>query len=145
MEAQAFDFASHLLLPNSQLKRAFEGRSMVRLVQFKERFGISLAAMIYRAEKLSFISKQDAKMLWIEFSRRGWRTAEPGVVRPDRATRFEQLIDEAVLANKLSLKEIADLSGVRSEAVRARLNFAMGITSRDVPEDDGTVTVKFPG
>jgi Zn-dependent peptidase ImmA (M78 family)/DNA-binding XRE family transcriptional regulator len=145
LEARAFDFASHLLLPNSQLKRAFEGRSMVRLVQFKERFGISLAAMIYRAEKLSFISKQDAKMLWVEFSRRGWRTAEPGVVRPDRATRFEQLIDEAVLANKLSLKEIADLSGVRPEAVRARLNFAMGIMSHDVPEDDGTVTVKFPG
>lgn len=145
LEARAFDFASHLLLPNSQLKRAFEGRSMVRLVQFKERFGISLAAMVYRAERLSFISKQDAKMLWVEFSRRGWRTAEPGVVRPDRATRFEQLIDEAVLANKLSLKEIADLSGVRTEAVRARLNFAMGIQNHDVPEDDGTVTVQFPG
>ena len=146
LEARAFDFASHLLLPNSQLKRAFEGRSMVRLVQFKERFGISLAAMIYRAEKLSFISKQDAKIaLDRVLPHGGWRTVEPGVVRPDRATRFEQLIDEAVLANKLSLKEIADLSGVRSEAVRARLNFAMGITSRDVPEEDGTVAVKFPG
>lgn len=144
LEARAFDFASHLLLPNSQLKRAFEGRSMVRLVQFKERFGISLAAMVYRAEKLSFISKQDAKMLWVEFSRRGWRTVEPGVVRPDRATRFEQLIDEAVITNKFSLKEISDLSGVRPEAVRGRLNFAMGISTHDVPEDDGTVTVRFP-
>ena len=64
-EQRAFEFASHLLLPNSQLKRAFEGQSMVRLIQFKERFGISLAAMIYRAEKLSFITKPTAKWLWI--------------------------------------------------------------------------------
>ena len=67
LETRAFEFASYFLLPNSQLKRAFEGRSMVRLVQFKERFGISLAAMVYRAEKQSFISKQTAKMLWVEF------------------------------------------------------------------------------
>lgn len=144
LEARAFEFASHLLLPNTQLKRAFEGRSMVRLIQFKERFGISLAAMVYRAEKLGFIPKQTARMLWIEFSRRGWKTSEPGVVRPDRATRFEQLIDEATLAGKLSIKEIADLSGVRPEDIRARLNFAMGITNTEVPEDDGTTSIPFP-
>ena len=90
-EQRAFEFASFLLLPNNQLKRAFEGQSMVRLVQYKERFGISLAAMVYRAEKLGFIPKATAKKLWLEFSRRGWRTNEPGEVRPDRATRFEQL------------------------------------------------------
>ena len=111
-EQRAFEFASHLLLPNSQLKRAFEGQSMVRLLQFKERFGISLAAMVYRAEKLGFVPKSTAKMLWIEFARRGWKTNEPGSVRPDRATRFEQLIDEALVNRKLSLKELADLAGV---------------------------------
>jgi Zn-dependent peptidase ImmA (M78 family) len=144
VEGKAFEFGSHLLLPNTQLKRAFEGQSMVRLVQFKERFGISLAAMVYRAEQRGFISKQTAKMLWVEFTRRGWRTQEPGVVRPDRATRFEQLIDEAIFMNKLSLKEIADLSGVRQEAVRARLSFAMGINLHDVPEDGGATTIQFP-
>ena len=143
-EQRAFEFASLLLLPNGQLKKAFEGQSMVRLVQFKERFGISLAAMVYRAEKLGFISKAKAKMLWVEFSRRGWRTNEPGIVRPDRATRFEQLIDEAVLSGRFSLKEIADLSGVRPEAIRERLDFAMGINDQRAPEDTGTNTVQFP-
>ncbi len=33
-ERRAFDFASHFLLPNNQLKKAFIGKSMVRLVQF---------------------------------------------------------------------------------------------------------------
>ena len=143
-EQSAFDFASHFLLQNSQLKRAFEGQSMVRLVQFKERFGISLAAMVYRAEKLGFITKPTAKMLWIEFARRGWKTKEPGCVRPDRATRFEQLIDHAVLSNRLSLKEVADISGVRPEAIRERLNYAMGVQANSVPEDEGTNTIQFP-
>jgi Zn-dependent peptidase ImmA (M78 family)/DNA-binding XRE family transcriptional regulator len=143
-EQRAFEFASHLLLPNNQLKRAFEGQSMVRLVQFKERFGISLAAMVYRAEKLGFIPKPTAKMLWIEFARRGWKTNEPGSVRPDRATRFEQLIDEALVSRKLSLKELADLAGVRPEAIRERLNYAMGLESDGIPEDEGMNTIEFP-
>jgi len=143
VEQRAFDFASHFLLPNRQLKRAFEGKSMVRLVQFKERFGISLAAMVYRADRLGFITKQEAKSLWIEFARRGWKTNEPGVVRPDRATRFEQLIDEALLSGDFSLKEVADLSGVRPEAIRERLNYAMGIREDDTPPDEGSSTVPF--
>ena len=143
-EQRAFEFASHLLLPNNQLKRAFEGQSMVRLVQFKERFGISLAAMVYRAEQLGFIPKSTAKMLWIEFARRGWKTNEPGTVRPDRATRFEQLIDEAHASRKLSLKELADLAGVRPEAIRERLKYAMGLGSEGIPEAEGMNMLQFP-
>ena len=143
VEQRAFDFASHFLMPNGQLKRAFEGKSMVRLVQFKERFGISLAAMVYRADKLKFITKSEAKALWIEFARRGWKTNEPGLVRPDRAIRFEQLIDEALLSGQFSLKEIADLSGVRPETIRERLNFAIGLREDSVPWDEGTNTIPF--
>ncbi len=143
-ESRAFEFASHLLITNTQLKEAFKGKSMVRLVQFKERFGISLAAMIYRAEKLSFISKHEAKSLWIAFAERGWKTNEPGVVRQDRATRFESLIEEALTSNRLSMKEVADLCGVRPDAIRGRLDFAIGIRDGNVPVDEGTDTVQFP-
>ena len=143
-ERRAFEFASHLLLPNNQLKKAFIGKSMVRLVQFKERFGISLAAMVYRASKLGFITKQEAKWLWIEFARRGWKNNEPGVVRPDRATRFEQLIDEILVNGKMSPKEVADLLGVRPEEIRTRVNLAMGIQESTGPEEDGPETIPFP-
>lgn len=144
VEQRAFEFGSHLLLPNNQLKKAFAGKSMVRLVQFKEKFGISLAAMVYRAAKLGFISKSEGKMLWIEFARRGWRSNEPGFVRPDRATRFEQLIEEILASGKMSVKEVADLAGVRPEAIRERLNYAIGVSEDDGPQDDGPSTIKFP-
>ena len=134
-ETRAFEFASVFLLPNAKLKEALTGQSMVRLVQFKERYGISLAAMVYRAEKLRYISKGTAKKLWIEFARRGWRTEEPGTVRPDRATRFEQLLDSAIFERRISLREAASLAGVRFEEIRQRINSAMGI-NRDADFDD---------
>jgi Zn-dependent peptidase ImmA (M78 family) len=143
-EARAFEFASHFLLPNPGLKSAFAGRSIVRLVQFKERFGISLAAMVYRAEKLGFISKPRAKALWVDFARRGWKTNEPGYVRPDRATRLEQLIDEILSSGTMSLKEVADLAGVRPEAVRTRLDLAMGIQRDSASQDAAAQIVRFP-
>ncbi len=143
LETRAFLFASHFLISSSQLKEAFKGKSMVRLIQFKERFGISLAAMVYRAEMHGFITKQEARSLWIAFAERNWRTREPGYVRPDRATRFEQLIEDAINNKRLSLKEIADLCGVRPEAIRKRLDFAIGVGN--VPEDEGADTVLFPG
>ncbi len=141
-ETRAFEFASVFLLPNARLKEAFAGQSMVRLVQFKERFGISLAAMVYRAEKLKYISKATAKKLWIEFSRRGWRTQEPGTVRPDRATRFEQLLDSAMFERTISIREAASIAGVHPEDIRQRINSAMGI-NRDEPEDDEPAVLRI--
>jgi hypothetical protein len=100
--------------------------------------------MVYRADKLRFITKIEAKTLWIEFARRGWRSQEPGYVRPDRATRFEQLVDEVIASGKMSMKEVADLAGVRPDVIRQRLNYAMGIPADDRLMDEGVETIKFP-
>ena len=142
-EERAFAFASHFILPNAQLKRAIEGQSVVRLVQFKERFGISLAAMVYRAESLRIITKATSKKLWSAFSQKGWKTSEPGTVRPDRATRFEQLLDEGIFQERMTMREAADLAGVRQEDIRHRLQAAMGITAAAM-EEDGPDLLQFP-
>ena len=46
VEKRAMECASHLLIPDAAIRLAFRMRSMVRLVQYKERYGVSLAAMI---------------------------------------------------------------------------------------------------
>jgi Zn-dependent peptidase ImmA (M78 family) len=125
LENRAFEFASYFLLTKHMLRSAFLGRSMVRLVQFKERFGISLAAMIYRAEVEGILSNQRAKQLWIEFSKRGWRREEPGHVKKDRATRFEQILESAISKNKLTWQQAAKLTGIREDQLRERVNLAI--------------------
>ncbi|WP_088258732.1 helix-turn-helix domain-containing protein [Fimbriiglobus ruber] len=150
-ESRAYDGASHLILPDSQLRLAFRGQSMVRLVQFKERFGISLAAMIYRANKAGIVNDSTSKWLWMEFAKRGWRKQEPGYVRPDRATRFEQLVDEAITGGRLSWADAARLTNIREEDLRERRRFALGqaesVEDDDTDDDGGEPNenvLKFP-
>ncbi len=134
VEARAMEFASHLLMPSRVLRSAFAGRSMVRLVKFKERFGISLAAMVLRAEREDVIPNSLAKKLWVEFSKRGWRRHEPGAVRPDRATRFEQLLDGAVVRGDITWKDAAEVTGVRISELKNRVQEALGF-GNEYPDD----------
>jgi Zn-dependent peptidase ImmA (M78 family) len=126
IERRAMECASHLLIPDGPLRAAFELQSMVRLVQYKERYGISLAAMIFRARQSGLLSERLYKQLWIEFGRLGWRKDEPGYVPPDRPVRMEALFDAAIEQRLMSIKEIATLAGVDERVVRQRVMLARG-------------------
>ena len=128
-EDRAFDFASHLLLTQEMLEVAFRERSMVRLVQFKERFGISVAAMIYRAQQGDLLPEKVAKRIWVEIARRGWKQNEPGHVAEDRAVRFERLLDEAILDQRITLETAAQVTGVRVDELRERHEWALGLVA----------------
>lgn len=134
IETRAFELASHLLMPSPMLKEAFELKSMVRLVQYKERFGISLSAMIYRATRERLIPQAMAQMLWREFSRLGWRKQEPGRVPADHPVRLETLIDSALRQKKATLAELSRIAGVDAEEIQRRVMDAMG--ARELSVDD---------
>ncbi len=144
IERRAFECASHLLIPEDQLAKAFELKSMVRLVQYKERFGISLAAMIYRARQSNLIPKRMYERLWRDFGRLGWRKEEPGYVPPDRPVRMEALIDGGVRENKTSYPEIAQIAGVDEAVVVQRIFHAMGgvLDTEDEVDESRTLTLR---
>lgn len=136
-EKAAFEFASHLLLTSAMLKEAFRRKSVVDLVRYKERFGISLAAMVYRGQAEHLIEESEARNLWIEFSKRGWRVREPGTVWADRATRFEALVDGALVQGRATLPELAGVAGVREGELRRRLALATGADDYDAGQEEG--------
>jgi len=121
IEKRAFEFASHMLLPETQLERAMRLKSMVQLVQYKERFGISLAAMIYRARKSDLIPPNLYKRLWRDFGRLGFRKNEPGHVAADRPLRMEALLDAAVSDGKITFATVAQLAGTDESIVKERV------------------------
>jgi Zn-dependent peptidase ImmA (M78 family) len=135
-EKAAFEFASNLLLTRSMLEEAFARQSVVDMVKFKERFGISLHAMVYRAQQEGLISSGQAKHLWIEFAKRGWKTREPGSVWADRATRFEALIDSALVGQRATLTELALVAGVREDELKRRLAHATGAEAYDAKKEN---------
>ena len=137
-ERAAFEFASHLLLTSKMLAAAFKRKSVVDLVRFKERYGISLAAMVYRAQEEGVIREDEAKRLWIAFAQRGWRTKEPGRVIADRPNRFESLIAYAVGETPLTFKALSDIGGVREHELRHRLD--MALNAKEVHEEEDATT-----
>jgi len=149
VERRAYDFASLLLLPESQLIPAFEGRSFLRLIQYKEKFGVSLSAMIYRGEQSRIINSTTARWLWGELSHRGWRTSEPGYVWRDRAITFEMMLESAIQTKALTWSEAERVTGVREDELRQRLTDATDQTNgapgtggkkdRELPS-----SIKFP-
>jgi len=121
VEKHGYDFACTLLMPDSQLRAAFEGKSFLRLIQYKERFGISLAAMIHRAEKLRVINTTASRWLWSEMGRRGWRRNEPGYVWRDRAIGFEMMLESAIQTKQLTWCDAERITGIREEELQKRL------------------------
>ncbi len=143
IEKRAFEFASHFLLAEDQLENAFNLRSMVRLVQYKERFGISLAAMIYRAKQSSLIGPRLYTRLWRDFGRLGYRKKEPGYVRPDRAIRMEGLIDAAISDKLITYEAIGELTGTDAQQVRARVFASMGATLDSTDRNEERTNIDF--
>lgn len=125
-EQLAMDAASHFLAPDKVVEDAFLGKSMVRLVKFKEMYGISLAALVYRAGQLGILSSSECKTLWIEFAKRGWRNKEPGTVRTDSPWRFEFLVDLALNDAQQSWQDLSNITGLTENELRARLDMRYG-------------------
>ncbi|MBY0308392.1 MAG: XRE family transcriptional regulator [Phycisphaerales bacterium] len=130
----AFEFASHLLMPTTVLKRAIERKSMVHLVEVKKQYGISLAAMVFRAQKLGYLSDAEAKAIWIEFAKRGWKQREPGRVAPDRALRFEILFERAIALGQVTVEEVSVRSGVSVTDLKKRLAEPIGFVDEPAPQ-----------
>ena len=55
------------------------------------------------------------------------RKEEPGVVMPDRATRFEKMLETAIMGGALSWPQAARIAGVREQELRERLLAAVSL------------------
>ncbi len=122
IERRAYSFATELLLPYSQLAAAFDGRSFLKLIKYKTKFGISLAAMIYRAEQLRLINTTASRWLWAEMGRRGWRPNEPGDIWRDRAIEFETMLECAIQKKQMTWEDAERITGIRETELRERID-----------------------
>jgi Zn-dependent peptidase ImmA (M78 family) len=82
IERQAHDFASSFLLPKSmaleELPRKLDAQGWARVADMKRRWGISIAALLYRARDLKVLDPDSYSNAIKYMSAKGWRTVEPG-------------------------------------------------------------------
>ena len=102
-EGEANRFSSALLFPREQYEAVLPERPQLRdFVGLKSSWGVSVAALVYRAHELNIIDDQRFRSLQIQMSR--WRRNEPGRFAPTHGELFRRLIDINGGADSVSLQ-----------------------------------------
>lgn len=125
LEGQAHEFASLMLLPEKDFLDELFAPTLDGMLSLKERWGVSVGAMIMRCKSLDLLDDLSAKRMWMNYTRRGWRKGEPFDGKMEKEApylirrSFELLIGEKVqsvadISNALpfpleDLEELADL------------------------------------
>jgi Zn-dependent peptidase ImmA (M78 family)/transcriptional regulator with XRE-family HTH domain len=102
-EEEASRFASSFLMPASAIKTELPSRvAWPRLFALKNRWGVSVAALLARGRDLGVYSPPAFKRAMVHLSAQGWRRTEPGGRWP---IEEPQLLDRAfsLLASRRSL------------------------------------------
>lgn len=102
-EDQANRFAAEFLMPAEEigphLPTTTAGRGWAKLAELKEHWGVSLAALLYRARTLGVMGDVTYRNAMIRMSQNGWRRAEPGRISsleaPSMLPRAREVINEA--------------------------------------------------
>ncbi len=128
MERQAHAFAASLLMPADQIldelpTKAPTKRDQSYLLGLKRTWGVSVAAIFYRARELSTISAEAHRNAMIRLSDWGWRKCEPGDLGSfEQPTLLRRGLDLVVESVGTSEDRIANALGLSSD----RLNEICG-------------------
>ncbi len=125
IENQAHRFAGAFLLPALAFSNDFSIANLDAFWALKPKWKVSVAMMVHRSEDLGLVEKGQARRLWINRTRRGWRLKEPlddelPIERPRLLKRgFSMIVEEGLqslddirAALPYSAGDIVELAGL---------------------------------
>lgn len=77
MEDEAFEFAGEFLMPAREIQPFLGNLTLPRLAALKAEWRVSMAALITHATRLGAITERQARYLWMQMSKAGYRQREP--------------------------------------------------------------------
>ncbi|MER9006383.1 ImmA/IrrE family metallo-endopeptidase [Mesorhizobium sp. M0862] len=129
-EKQANEFAAAFLMPEAPLRAVGRVSGLPKVVQLKQEWSVSVAAMAYRLHEIGLLTKWNYQQIFVEISRRGWRTAEPSPIRREQSQIWQKVLSEVRRDEQLGLVGLSQLLSL-PEAELAKLLF--GLVTVGVP------------
>jgi len=119
IESQAHHFGGAFLFPAQRFQREIWGLSLDSFRSLKPTWKVSIAAMISRASQLEMLDEEEAKRMWINLGRRGWRQCEPLDDLPCEQPKMLAKAADALIRNRIKTREqiVADLTIPYSDIV----------------------------
>ena len=128
-EKAAHRFAGAFLMPAETLRAKIgKHRTSIawrELFDLKRVFGVSVQALTYRCKDLGVFGNPLFRMLFEEFSRRGWRSPpyqEPAAMPGEQPIRFERLCFRALAEGAISESKASELLGHSVQELNRRMD-----------------------
>jgi Zn-dependent peptidase ImmA (M78 family) len=144
IEDQAFYFAGALMMPADQFLDELYAPTLDAMAALKDRWKISVAAMIKRCQHLGVIDRDAAQRMWINYTRRGWRKSEPldGKLEKERPRVLRRGI-ELLLSEKVqSISQILGATGLNPRDIEELCDLDPGLLSDEATDAKATPRLK---
>ncbi len=113
VEEQAHRFAAELLMPADEIRdllpASMGGNVWTTLGKLKERWGVSMQALLFRARRLGRLGEVSYRNAMATISARGWRRDEPGLVsaieQPSLLPRAVDLLAQEGIARDVLVQQ----------------------------------------
>jgi hypothetical protein len=80
-------------MPRERAEEAFRGGFMLQdLARLKQKWGISIQALVKRASAVGQLTEEREQSLWRQIGARGWRTNEPVTVHPEQPALMRAML-----------------------------------------------------
>lgn len=130
-ESACHRFAGAFLYPSDGVKQDFGAHKRYRvhlaeLLNAKRRWGVSMQVALRRLKDLQLVTDAGFKSTSIEFSRRGWRSAEPEPLSSEQPRRFESLVFRGLATDIFTTSRAAEFMQCGIEELDPTLSRLLG-------------------
>lgn len=110
-EAEANRFASAFLLPEKEFSKDIYSTSIQSFINLKQKWKVSIGAMIYRCKDLNLLSENQISYLWRQLSSKGYKKREPldDILKPEDPFILKSAIEILNSENILSPIELNNI------------------------------------
>ena len=126
-ESACHRFAGAFLYPSDKVLLDFGSHKRsrvypVELLNAKRRYGVSMQVALRRLKDLNLLTDAGYNHAFIEFSRNGWRSAEPEPLRAEQPRRFESLVFRGLASDLFSPSRAAEFMQCRVDELDPTLD-----------------------
>jgi Zn-dependent peptidase ImmA (M78 family)/DNA-binding XRE family transcriptional regulator len=133
LEEAAHRFAASFLLPEPAMRKELPQRvDWRRLGELKLRWGVSMAALLFRARSLGLVSEDAYRRGMMDMSRRNWRQNEPvDLGEPEQPQVLRRAIELVAKARNYTIEDLAAEVALPASALAP---FRLTLDSPELPE-----------
>jgi len=139
IEKEANSFASAFLLPKESFSLEIMSTSLSHFITLKQRWKVSIAAMIYRCEELRLLSEN--QVLYLRKQLSPYRKKEPSDDKPppENPVLILRALELLIKSNITVPSEIVDVLSLKPEEIESLFSLPTNMLSNE----DNVITLNF--